>query len=140
MLSEDKIIIMTRLADFEQEVGRDDLNRTNFYKLDYIRWQIIKTLLSVSGAVFLVLLLVGLYNVEYLITNALELDYIKIGKSILVLYIAILILFVLITIIISSIQYEKSKKRVKEYYLDLQRMLDYYEEEENEGKKEELNP
>ena len=141
MLSEEKIILMTRLAEFEQGAGQIDLKRTNYYKTDYIRWQIIKTLLSVTGAVFLVLLLVALYNAEYLITNALELDFVNIGKYILVIYIGTSIFFVCLTIAISSIQYEQSKRRVKEYYANMNNLLEYYEEEENNSnKKEDMFP
>ena len=72
--------------------------------------------------------------------NALELDYISIGRTYLVIYILLLGLFSFVTVSVSSLQYEASKKRVKEYYLVLQELIRYYEKEEEEnGNKEERN-
>ena len=74
MLSEEKIRIMIRLSDYEQNKGRTDFERTRYFKLDYIRMQILKTLVSVSAAVFLVMLVIGLYHMEYIITTARVID------------------------------------------------------------------
>lgn len=136
MLSEKKIKLMIRLSDYEQNQGRIDLERTKYYKLDYIRYEILKTLICVTGAVFLALMLIGMYHMEFLITNALELDYAGIAKYFLVIYILLLCLFSLVTVSISSVRYEASKNRVKDYYSTLQELITFYEEEE-EGSKEE---
>lgn len=136
MLSEKKIRLMIRLADYEQNQGKTDLERTKYFKLDYIRHQILKTLVSVTGAVFLAVMLVSMYNMEFIITNALELDYAGIARYFLMIYILLLCLFSFVTISISSVRYEASKTRVKEYYLTLQNLLACYEEEEDGGDKE----
>ena len=137
MLNEEKLRLMIRLADYEQNQGKEDLERTKYFKLDYIRFQIMKTLVSVTGAVFLVVLLIGMYHMEYLITNALELDYGTIARYFLVIYLLLLCLFSFVTISVATIQYERSKGRVKEYYSTLQELIAYYEAEE-EGDKEEI--
>ena len=99
-----------------------------------------KTLVCVTCAVVLIAVIAGIYNMEYLITNELELDYISIGRTYLVIYILLLGLFSFVTVSVSSLQYEASKKRVKEYYLVLQELIRYYEKEEEEnGNKEERN-
>lgn len=136
MLSEKKIRLMVRLADYEQNQGKEDMERTKYYKLDYIRFQILKTFVSVTGAVFLVLLLIGMYHMEYIITNALELDYAGMSKYFLVIYILLLCLFSFVTVSVSTVQYEASKARVKEYYAELQELIAYYEEEEDRMKEE----
>lgn len=136
MLSEKKIRLMVRLADYEQNQGKEDMERTKYFKLDYIRFQILKTFVSVTGAVFLALLLIGMYHMEYIITNALELDYAGMSKYFLVIYILLLCLFSFVTVSVSSVQYEASKARVKEYYAELQELIAYYEEEEDRMKEE----
>nr|MBP3598651.1 hypothetical protein [Eubacterium sp.] len=132
MLKEEKIRLMIRLADYEQGQGKIDLERTRYYKMDYIRLQILKTLVSVTGAVFLVILLLGMYHIEYIITNAMTLDYAGMGKFFLVIYILLLCLFSAITISVATVQYEASKTRVKDYYVTLQELLQYYDREEAE--------
>lgn len=133
MLSEEKIRIMIRLSDYEQNKGRTDFERTRYFKLDYIRMQILKTLVSVSAAVFLVVLLIGLYHMEYIITNALVINYAGMARYFLVIYILLLLLFTFVTVSVSSVQYEASKNRVKEYYTDLQELIGYYDREDQEG-------
>ncbi len=133
MLKEEKIRLMIRLAEYEQKEGKVDLERTRYYKMDYIRLQILKTLVSVTGAVFLVILLLGMYHIEYIITNALTLDYAGMGKFCLVIYILLLCLFSAITVSVASVQYEASKNRVKDYYVILQELLEHYEKEEQES-------
>ncbi len=133
MLSEERIRLMIRLADYEQNQGRTDLERTKYYKMDYIRFQILKTLVSVTGAVFLALLTVGMYYMEYIITNALDLDYAGMGRYFLLIYLLLLLLFTFVTVSVSTVQYEASKGRVKEYYATLQELLDAFEREEKES-------
>lgn len=132
MLSEKKLKLMIRLSDYEQNEGKKDLERTRYYKIDYIRMQILKTLVSVTVAVFLVLMLVGMYYMEYIITNALELDYAGMARYFLVIYILLLCLFSFVTVSVSSIRYETSKSRVKGYYSTLQELIEYYDREEKE--------
>lgn len=132
MLNDEKISLMIRLAEYEQREGKVDLERTRYFKMDYIRLQILKTLVSVTGAVFLVILLAVLYHMEYIITNALSLDYASIGRSMLVIYLLLLCLFSAITVSVATVQYEASKNRVKQYYITLQKLLAYYEEEEKD--------
>lgn len=136
MLSEKKIRLMIRLADYEQNQGKIDLERTKYFKLDYIRYEILKTLVSVTSAVVLILLLIGMYHLEFLITNALELNYAWMARYFLISYILLLFLFSLVTVSVSSVRYEASKKRVKEYYSTIQELISFYKEEE-EGNKEE---
>lgn len=140
MVSEQKVRLMIRWADYESHQGKQDLARTKYYKMDYIRLQILKTLVCVTCAVLLIAVIAGLNNMEYLITNALELDYMGIGRTYLIIYILLLVLFSFVTVSVASVQYEVSKKRVKEYYLDLQELIRYYEREEKENSsKEERN-
>ena len=68
---------------------------------------------------------------EDIITNALEIDYAGMARYFLVIYFLLLCLFSLVTVSISSVRYEVSKNRVKEYYSTLQELISFYEEEED---------
>ena len=79
------------------------------------------------------MLLIGLYHMEYIITNALVINYAGMARYFLVIYILLLLLFTFVTVSVSSVQYEASKNRVKEYYADLQELIGYYDREDQEG-------
>ncbi|MCH5252470.1 MAG: hypothetical protein J1F22_05800 [Lachnospiraceae bacterium] len=130
MLSEEKIKKMIRLSDYENGQGSIDLERTKFMKMDYVRFQVIKTILSVAVSGVLVLCLVILYHLEYVMTNALVLPYhtyALVGGSALLAAEAVAIF---ITCRFASRKYEESKIRVKEYFVTLHDLLDLYEKEE----------
>ena len=57
MLSEERIRKMIRLADYEKGIGSSDLKRTHYWRMDYVRMQILKTILAVFVAFVLGILL-----------------------------------------------------------------------------------
>lgn len=130
MLSEKKIRMMIRLADYEQGNGKTDLRRTSYYKTDYIKVKVLQTILSVTLAFFLLMALFCTYRMEFIVSNALLLDYSLIGVQFLVIYVLTIILFTVITIGLESIHYDLSKKRVRKYYQILNVLLEHYGEEE----------
>ena len=62
MLSEERIRKMIRLADYEKGIGSSDLKRTHYWRMDYVRMQILKTILAVFVAFVLGILLSVLYQ------------------------------------------------------------------------------
>ena len=84
MLHPDRVRLMTRMTIFEEsEEGKKALRMSKFYKNDYVRWELMKTILSVTMGYLLILVLIGMYYSEYLIANAVTLDYRGIGMRIL---------------------------------------------------------
>lgn len=130
MLSEDKIRLMIALSDYEKGQGKTDLHRVGYYKIDYIRVRVIRTILFVTLALVFLFLLIAMYRMEYLVANLLRFDYMSIGWYLVVIYVLTLILFSTITVIIESAHYDESMKRTRVYYRTLQQLKDYYEEEE----------
>lgn len=132
MLSEERIRKMIRLSDYEKGLGSTDLKRTHYWKMDYVRLQVLKTFLAVIVAAVLVLLLIVLYNLEYVLQHVLELPYWEIlvygGSSLLAAEVAA----VLTTVRMAGKEYEESKSRVKEYYKTLRELESLYEEEEGQ--------
>lgn len=132
MLSEDRIRKMIRLSDYEKGLGGTDLKRTRYWKMDYVRLQILKTFLAVLVSVMLIFVLIVLYNLEYVMQHVLELPYREIllyGGLGLVLAEATAIV---VTIRLAGREYEESKSRVKEYYTTLRELETLYEEEEGQ--------
>ena len=51
MLNEEKIRIMTRAAIYEQGKGEEDIKITSYSRSDYIRYNMLKTLIGVTVGV-----------------------------------------------------------------------------------------
>lgn len=132
MLSEERIRKMIRLADYEDGIGSSDLKRTHYWRMDYVRLQILKTVIAVFVAFLLGVFLCILYHMDYVMQHVWELPY----RTILIygglLFVVMEIVFVVLTIRIAGREYDESKARVKEYYLTLQELENIYEKEGEE--------
>lgn len=127
MLNNEKINVMSRLAMYEQK-NKEDLSMSKYYKNDYIRLQVLKTVVSVTLGYLFILLMIGIYKAEYIISQAVTLDYVGIGKIILTIYILLLFAYTIITILVCSYKYDKSRRNLSGYYKFLKRLDRIYQE------------
>jgi hypothetical protein len=130
MINIRKTRLMTKLALYETGEGREDIRLSKYYKTDYVRLQILKTLLAVTVGYILILLMVGLYKSEYLIAQAVNLDYRAIGVTIFVIYVILVTIYTVGAIIGYSIKYDLSRGKLTRYFRILNIMKKIYREEE----------
>lgn len=133
MLNNDKINVMTKLAIFEQNAGKEVVRKSKYYKTDYVRFQVLKTVVMVTIGYLLILAMIGIYQAEYLISKAVTLDYIRIGQYILGFYIMFITIYVTGSIIGYSFQYDRSRKKLSRYYKTLQKLHQIHKEENSNG-------
>lgn len=133
MLNNRKIRIMTKLAIYETKKGKEDIYLSKYYKTDYVRLNALKTVICTTIAYLLILALVVLYRSEYLIKNAVKLDYRTIGTYVLGIYILIIAIYGLGAVIGYSLKYDASRKKLARYYKILKRLNKIYKEETPES-------
>ncbi|MCI8308350.1 MAG: hypothetical protein HFH14_09920 [Lachnospiraceae bacterium] len=136
MLSKKKIKIMFRMASYEQGRGKKDLNTVRFYKADYVRLNILKSIVCMTIAYALVLGLVVLYNAEYIIKNAVKLPYYSIGLKVLGIYISLVVFYIIVSLAVYASRYGHARKRVQRYFKYLKYLSKYYDND-GEGYEEE---
>lgn len=129
MLNNKKIRLMTRLAIFETKEGKEDIRLSKYYKTDYVRLQVLKSIISTTVGYLLILALIFLYKSEYIIKNAVSLDYKTIGSYILGIYIILITIYGLGSLAWFSLKYEASRKKLTRYFKLLKRMKNIYKEE-----------
>ncbi|MFT4144011.1 MAG: hypothetical protein QM644_06095 [Mobilitalea sp.] len=133
MLNNNKIRLMTKLALYESKEGKEDISLSKYYKTDYVRYQIIKSIISVTVGYALILLLIFLYKSEYIIQKAVVLDYKQIGTYILGFYIMIIAVYGLASSVGYSLKYDASRKKLGRYFKLLKRLNKIYNEETPES-------
>ena len=136
MLSKKKIKIMFHMASYEDGIGKQDLKNVRFYKNDYVRLNMLKSIVCVTVAYALILVLAAMYNLEYLIGNAVNLPYKTIGFSVLGIYLLLVGMYIFISVLVYSLKYEASRKRVQKYFRFLKYLRKYYQSD-SEGEEEE---
>lgn len=134
MLNEKKIRLMSKLAVFEEKEGKEELQLSHYYRTDYVRFQVLKTVICVTIAFFVILGLIIFYHSEYLIAEAVKLDYEKIGMYTLGAYIITLTIYILSTMVGFSLKYNASKKRLNRYLKNLKILRNFYKEENQDSK------
>ncbi len=113
---------MTKLALYEKKQGKRDILLSRYYRGDYVRMELLKTLVSVTLGSFLLVLAVIIYKAEYLIAEATRLDYISIGKTLLGMYIIIMVVFGILSVVGYTVKYNLSRKKLARYFRLLKRL------------------
>lgn len=133
MLNNKKIRLMTKMAIYEEKEGKEDLKLSKYFKTDYVRYMTLKSVISATVGYGLILVLILLYQAEYLIRKAVVLDYKSIGTYILGVYIVVITIYGLGSIVGYSIKYDASRKKLGRYFKMLNRMNKIYKEETSES-------
>ena len=136
MIVKDKVSIMSKMAIFEKsKTGKAVLRDISFFRLDHIRWNLLKTGASVTVGYALILALIILYNLEYIIKNATNLDYRMLGIKTLGIYLIVMVVYLVFTFFYSAYGFSKSKKKFVKYNKLLSRLERMYDEEIEEDSK-----
>ena len=133
MLNNKKIRLMTKLAVYENKEGKEDIRLSKYYKTDYVRYQVLKSIISVTIGYVLILVLIFIYKSEYIIRYAVTLDYKTIGTYILGIYVMLVAMYGLGSIAGYSIKYDASRKKLSRYFKLLKRLNKIYKDETPES-------
>ena len=136
MVNMRKVRLMTKLAIYEKSEGKEDIKLGKYFRRDYIRLKILHNIVAVTIGYLLVLAMIVAYQMEYLIREAVNLDYIGIGKTILGIYIIIVTVYVMAAMVGYGLYYDYSRKKLAKYFRMLRLMRSLYQEEEQLGMEE----
>ena len=130
MINNDKVSLMTKLAIYENK-NSEDIKLSKYYKVDYVRHNVLKTIISVTVAYVCILLFILFYNLEEVLAKAFELNYTMLGIEICVSYFVLIVIFTLMSFMIYSKKINKSRKRIMKYHRGLRQLSRIYDEEKN---------
>lgn len=126
MINEEKVILMTRLASYEKGPGKKNVSIGKFFRSDYIGFQVLKSIIGVTVAFFIVLGIYMFYNFETLLLDIYEMDLIETGKELLKFYLITVGLYGALSYFIYSYRYQKARKSLKNYYQNLRKLSQMY--------------
>ncbi len=128
MLNEDRIILMTRMASYEENVGKKNVTIGNYFRGDYIGLQVIKSVVYATFAFMLMIALAVSYDIGSFMQDIYKLDLLQIGKNILFAYLIMVSVYAAISYVIYFYRYNEAKKSLKRYFNNLRELSSYYEE------------
>ena len=132
MLNQNRIILMTKLASFEENEGKKNIAICRYFRGDFIGWQVIKSVMAATVAFFVVLATYILYNFENFMEDIYDIDLIQMGKNLIFVYICVVVVYAVISYIIFALRYQKAKKSLKIYYGNLKKLNSMLGKEESQ--------
>lgn len=122
MLNEEKVILMTKLAAYEQRKGKKSIRISRYFRSDYLALQMLKTLFYTTISYGIMFGLYLLYNFENLTENLYEIDLIGLVKQILMLYVVFVAVSCVVTYILYSYRYMKARKSLRGFMGNLKKL------------------
>ena len=128
MLNEERIILMTQMASYEQGEGRENVKIGNYFRSDYVAVQMLKSIVCGVIVFFIILGLYLLCHYEELMQNLYTMDLIGFAKDILTYFIGFLGGYGVFTYLVCTWRYASAKKSLKCYYHNLKKLSSLYNE------------
>ena len=127
MINESKVILMTRMASYEDREGKKDFATSKYFRSDYITLQLIKAIFTGTVAFMIVIGVILLYDFDAFMKSLYDINLLQVGKDLVVKYLISVGLYALIVYIVSAYRYNRARQGLKTYYGNLKRLSKYYE-------------
>ncbi len=126
MLNEDRIVLMTKMASYEQGEGRENMSIGRYFRGDYIALRLLRAFLSGTIAFVLGFGLYILYDFEEFMADIYKMDLLTFAQNVLIWYVVFVVIYCVAVYIISAYRYGKAKKSLKCYYHNLKKLENMY--------------
>lgn len=137
MLNEERVILMTRLASYEADEGKQNVAVGKYFRSDYIRMQTIKSILYATITFIIIVALIVLMDFETFMGDIYQLDLLQYAQKILFWYLGFVGVYGVISYVVYSIRYRNARKNLKVYFNNLKRLSEMYENQGPKGKSNE---
>ncbi len=134
MLNEERVILMTQMASYENGEGKKNVKIGNYFRSDYIAVQVLKSVICGTITFAILFALYIFYDFERFMQDLYKIDLIAFAKDILIKYAVSVVAYSLLTYVICTYRYAKAKNSLRTYYHSLKKLNSLYSGE-NAGKK-----
>ncbi len=129
MLNEERVILMTRMAAFEQHEGKTNNAINSYFRSDYIGFEIVKSIISATIVYLILVAAYVMYHFSDVLQDIYNTDIMATAKKYLVYYIALVAIYSVISGVYYSIRYRKMRGSMRAYYACLKKLGRMYEKE-----------
>ncbi|MGL5259641.1 MAG: hypothetical protein ACRC7V_05975 [Lachnospiraceae bacterium] len=128
MIDIDKIRLMTKMAVYESNEGKKNKHINSYFRSDYIGLELLKSFMFITIGFGIFLFLYVIYDVEFFMNEIYKMSIMEFMKSILAIYLIVIVFFSIITYFISLYNYRKSRQEIKNFYSHLNKISTFYED------------
>lgn len=127
MINEERVILMTRMASYEAHEGKKSVKIGNYFRGDYIGFQVLKSVIAATIAFIIVFGVYIFYNFETFMQDIYKMDLMEYGKGIITVFLCVVGIYAVISYIVYAYRYSQAKKSLKVYYGNLRKLSAMYE-------------
>jgi hypothetical protein len=128
MLNEEKVILMTKMASYEEHEGRQNMKIGSYFRSDYIAVQVLKSVFYATVAFGLIAALFVFYDFEVFMQDIYKMDLVSFAKRILLYYGITVAVYGVAAYGIYTYRYAKARKNLRLYYQNLKKLNALYDE------------
>lgn len=124
MIDQKKVSLMTKLEIYEKEQQNKSIPMSRFYKTDYVRYNVLKTIVAATIAYWLV---IGIYiymQFEDILIKINEIDYFDLVYKVLVTYVLFCVAYFFFATIVYYLRYELARPGLTEYNSNLRDLIE----------------
>ena len=129
MLNGERVILMTKMASYEENEGKKNVNIGNYFRSDYIGIQVLKSVFCATLAYAIIFALFIFYDFEVFMQDIYKMDLITFARNVLIYYGVTVLVYGGISYAVYSYRYTKAKKSLKCYYHNLKKLNSLYHEQ-----------
>lgn len=126
MLNEERVVLMTQMASYENGDGKKNMKIGNYFRSDYIAVQVLKAVICGTIAFAIVFALYIFYDFEVFMQDLYKMDLLSFAKNMLIYYVVFVVGYSLLTYVICTYRYAKAKNSLKCYYHNLKKLNSLY--------------
>lgn len=126
MINEERVILMTKLAAFEEKEGKRASKISRYFRGDYVSAHLLKGWISITVVYALMVALSILYDFELFMENLYKMDYMAFAKEIIVWYVIFTVVYLVAVYIAYTYRYMKARKSLKRYSQNLKKLGSMY--------------
>ncbi|MCR5655996.1 MAG: hypothetical protein K6G06_00915 [Butyrivibrio sp.] len=129
MLNEERVILMTRMAAYQQHEGKENNAINSYFRSDYVGFQVLKSVISATIVYLILVAAYVMYHFSEVLQDVYNTDLMATARKYLVYYILLVAVYSVISYIIYSIRYNRMRGNMRAYYSCLKKLGRMYEKE-----------
>lgn len=130
MINEDKVKELFYVARYDSEEDRFQKQMSSYYGWDFIWKEVLKSFFTGTLAFTGLTVLAVFTNAKQLLADINKIDFQSAGVMLGLIYIAFMLVYIMITIIVYAVRYKTGRKKALQYMEHLKRVGKMYEREE----------
>ena len=133
MLDKQKVKLMTELAFYEQNQGKEDFKINEYYRKDYVSFHTLCSILWITLGYVCVIGLIVFAALDLIVSIVSKSTIIMMGIMVVVGYFVVVILYAIVASRFFNKKHRAARQRMKIYNHNLTRLLKMYEGRKDNG-------